>query len=194
MIIKDSRFIKSASSLKDLPTDGLPEFAFIGRSNVGKSSLMNMLLGRKNLVKTSKKPGKTVLLNYFLVNDSFYFVDLPGYGFARRSKADREAWRRLIELYLVERKELKDVFLLIDSRHGVLENDEDMIDFLDHHGIDFTPVFTKVDKVPKNTGRMIKNKNPESPVVSAVTGTGKEEFLDFISNHLSDRSVSGEVK
>jgi len=184
MIIKESEFIKSASALRDLPGDGIPEFAFIGRSNVGKSSLMNMLLGRKNLVKTSKKPGKTVLLNYFLVNNEFYFVDLPGYGFAQRSKTDREAWRRLIELYLVQRKELKDVFLLIDSRHGVMENDEEMIDFLDHHKIDFTPVFTKVDKISKNMAKMIKNKNPESPVVSAINGTGREEFLELLSNRL----------
>jgi GTP-binding protein len=191
MIIKESVFIKSASALRDLPSDGIPEFAFIGRSNVGKSSLMNMLLGRKNLVKTSKKPGKTVLLNYFLVNNEFYFVDLPGYGFAQRSKTDREAWRRLIELYLVQRKELKDVFLLIDSRHGVMENDEDMIDFLDHHKIDFTPVFTKVDKIPKNMGKMIKNKNPESPVVSAITGTGREEFLELISNRLYGTAIQG---
>ncbi len=195
MIIKDSKFIKSASSLKDLPDDGLPEFAFIGRSNVGKSSLMNMLLGRKNLVKTSKKPGKTVLLNYFLVNDHFYFVDLPGYGFAARSKTAREAWRRLIEMYLVNRSEIKDVFLLIDSRHGVLANDEEMIQFLDHHRINFTPVFTKVDKISRNMARMIKDKNPECPVVSAITGVGKDQFLSLVGSHLEkDLQLTGDHK
>ncbi len=192
MIIKESLFIKSASALKDLPVDGLPEFAFIGRSNVGKSSLMNMVLGRKGLVKTSKKPGKTVLLNYFLVNSCFYFVDLPGYGFAARSKTEREAWRKLIELYLLKRNEIQDVFLLIDSRHGVMDNDQEMIDFLDHHKIEFTPVFTKADKISKNMINMIKNKNPGCPVVSAVTGLGKEEFLNMIGDQLYGRNRTGE--
>jgi GTP-binding protein len=195
MIIKESSFIKSASAMTDLPKEGLPEFAFIGRSNVGKSSLMNMLLGRKNLVKTSKKPGKTVLLNYFLVNNHFYFVDLPGYGFAARSKTAREAWRRLIEMYLVNRSEIKDVFLLIDSRHGVLPNDEEMIQFLDHHRINFTPVFTKVDKISKNIARMIKDKNPECPVVSAITGFGKDHFLSLVESHLEkELNLSGDHK
>ena len=112
MIIKKAEFVKSVSSAAGLPDDGKPEFAFIGRSNVGKSSLMNMLLGRKNLVKTSKKPGKTVLLNYFNVNDSFYFVDLPGYGFASRSKSEQDLWRVLIEKYLKTRKSLADIFLV----------------------------------------------------------------------------------
>ena len=121
MIIKNSRFLKSVSSMKDMFDAGLPEFAFIGRSNVGKSSLLNMLLGRNGLVKTSKKPGKTVLINYFLVNEDTFFVDLPGYGFAHRSKASRNMWQKLIEQYLVERKELVDIFLLIDSRHRPMD-------------------------------------------------------------------------
>ena len=185
MQIKKAEFVKSASSMAGLPEDGRPEFAFIGRSNVGKSSLMNMLLGRKNLVKTSKKPGKTVLLNYFSVNDSFYFVDLPGYGFASRSKSEQDLWRVVIEKYLRTRKSLADIFLLIDSRHGILPNDEQMIEFLDHYQISFTPVFTKTDKLTKTELSAVKQKNPDSFFVSAVTGTGKEQMLDYVEKILN---------
>ena len=185
MLIKKAEFVKSASSISGLPEDGRPEFAFIGRSNVGKSSLMNMLLGRKNLVKTSKKPGKTVLLNYFNVNDSFYFVDLPGYGFASRSKSEQDLWRVVIEKYLRTRKSLADIFLLIDSRHGILPNDEQMIEFLDHYQISFTPVFTKTDKLTKTELSVVKQKNPDSFFVSAVTGTGKEQMLDYVEKTLT---------
>lgn len=171
--------------MSGLPEDGRPEFAFIGRSNVGKSSLMNMLLGRKNLVKTSKKPGKTVLLNYFSVNDSFYFVDLPGYGFASRSKSEQDLWRVVIEKYLRTRKSLADIFLLIDSRHGILPNDEQMIEFLDHYQIGFTPVFTKTDKLTKTELSAVKQKNPDSFFVSAVTGSGKEQMLDYVEKTLT---------
>ncbi|MBR4490969.1 YihA family ribosome biogenesis GTP-binding protein [bacterium] len=190
MIIKKAEFIKSASSMSGLPDDGRPEFAFIGRSNVGKSSLMNMLLGRKNLVKTSKKPGKTVLLNYFSVNDSFYFVDLPGYGFASRSKSEQDLWRVVIEKYLRTRKSLADIFLLIDSRHGILPNDEQMIEFLDHYRIGYTPVFTKTDKLTKTELSAARQKNQGSFFASAADGSGKEELLDHIRQILE----SGEVK
>ncbi len=190
MIIKKAEFIKSASSMSGLPDDGRPEFAFIGRSNVGKSSLMNMLLGRKNLVKTSKKPGKTVLLNYFSVNDSFYFVDLPGYGFASRSKSEQDLWRVVIEKYLRTRKSLADIFLLIDSRHGILPNDEQMIEFLDHYRIGYKPVFTKTDKLTKTELSAARQKNQGSFFASAADGTGKEELLDHIRQILE----SGEVK
>lgn len=176
--------------MSGLPDDGRPEFAFIGRSNVGKSSLMNMLLGRKNLVKTSKKPGKTVLLNYFNVNDSFYFVDLPGYGFASRSKSEQDLWRVVIEKYLRTRKSLADIFLLIDSRHGILPNDEQMIEFLDHYRIGYTPVFTKTDKLTKTELSAARQKNQGSFFASAADGTGKEELLDHIRQILE----SGEVK
>jgi len=182
MIINESRFLKSASAMKDLPDSNLPEFAFIGRSNVGKSSLLNMLLGRSGLVKTSKKPGKTILINYFLANENVFFVDLPGYGFAHRSKASRNMWQRLIEQYLVERKELVDIFLLIDSRHGVMENDGLMIDFLDHYNIPFTPIFTKTDKLNKNALSAVKKKNPECFLTSAANGTGRKELLEYIES------------
>ncbi|MBR6421288.1 YihA family ribosome biogenesis GTP-binding protein [bacterium] len=185
MLIKKAEFVKSASSMSGLPEDGRPEFAFIGRSNVGKSSLMNMLLGRKNLVKTSKKPGKTVLLNYFSVNDSFYFVDLPGYGFASRSKSEQDLWRVVIEKYLRTRKSLADIFLLIDSRHGILPNDEQMIEFLDHYQIGYTPVFTKTDKLTKTELSAAKQKNPDSFFASAMNGTGKDELLDYVEKILN---------
>ena len=182
--VKKSDFIKSASHMSDLPNTDFPEFAFIGRSNVGKSSLMNMLLGRKGLVKTSKKPGKTILLNYFLVNDDIHFVDMPGYGFAKRSKSDREAWRRTIEVFLQTRKQLKTIFLLIDARHGVQENDEMMLDFLEHYKLDFVPVFTKIDKLPKNRRNALKSKNKSSLFVSAISAEGKEEMWECIESFL----------
>ena len=171
--------------MSGLPEDARPEFAFIGRSNVGKSSLMNMLLGRKNLVKTSKKPGKTVLLNYFIVNDSFYFVDLPGYGFASRSKSEQDIWRVVIEKYLRTRKSLADIFLLIDSRHGILPNDEQMIEFLDHYQIRYTPVFTKIDKLTKTELSAARQKNQSSFFASAVSGEGKEQLLDYVEQILN---------
>ena len=185
MLIKKAEFVKSASSMSGLPEDGRPEFAFIGRSNVGKSSLMNMLLGRKNLVKTSKKPGKTVLLNYFNVNDSFYFVDLPGYGFASRSKSEQDLWRVVIEKYLRTRKSLADIFLLIDSRHGILPNDGQMIEFLDHYQIGYTPVFTKTDKLTKTELSAAKQKNHDSFFASAMNGDGKEQLLDYVEKILN---------
>ncbi|MBP5406671.1 YihA family ribosome biogenesis GTP-binding protein [bacterium] len=185
MIIKTAEFVKSVSSVAGLPDDGKAEFAFIGRSNVGKSSLMNMLLGRKSLVKTSKKPGKTVLLNYFSVNGSFYFVDLPGYGFASRSKSEQDLWRVLIEKYLKTRKTLAGIFLLVDSRHGILPNDEQMIEFLEHFQIGYTLVFTKTDKLTKTELSVARQKNPDSFSVSAVNGEGRVQLLDYIDKILA---------
>lgn len=185
MILKTAAFVKSASSMNGLPNTGIPEFAFIGRSNVGKSSLMNMLLGRKNLVKTSKKPGKTVLLNYFLINESFHFVDLPGYGFASRARTEIESWRMLIEQYLTSRKELADIFLLVDARHGIMANDEQMMEFLKHYDLAFTPIFTKSDKLKKNELTVMKQKNPGSLFCSAITGDGKEMLIDHIEKRLT---------
>ncbi|HSW60120.1 MAG TPA: ribosome biogenesis GTP-binding protein YihA/YsxC [bacterium] len=187
MIIKTAGFVKSASSVQNLPTTGLPEFAFIGRSNVGKSSLMNMLMGRKNLVKTSKKPGKTALLNYFLINDMLYFVDLPGYGFASRSKSELDSWRFMIEEYLLKRNGLTEIFLLIDSRHGIMANDEQMITFLEHHRLNYTPVFTKTDKINKTEVNILKQKNLNSFFCSAVTGDGREQLLDHVEKISSQK-------
>lgn len=180
MIIKKSDFLKSASSMGGLPDNGLPEFAFIGRSNVGKSSLMNMLLDRKGLVKTSKKPGKTVLLNFFIVNDLFFLVDLPGYGFASRARKEQESWRKLIEEYLIKRETLATIFLLIDARHGIMKIDEQMMEFLNYYRLKYTIVFTKTDKLNKNETSVLRQKNKGCFTASAVTGAGREELLDFI--------------
>ena len=185
LTVKNVEFIKSVASADALPTDGLAEFAFIGRSNVGKSSLMNMLFNRRNFVKTSKKPGKTVLLNYFSVNGIFYCVDLPGYGFAQRSAAEQQLWQRLIERYLTTRNELADIFLLLDSRLPRQANDTQMMEFLDFHKIRYTPVFTKTDKLSRNELAVLKQKNPGVLTVSAVTGAGREELLQHIENRLS---------
>ncbi|MGI6395545.1 MAG: ribosome biogenesis GTP-binding protein YihA/YsxC [bacterium] len=190
MIIKSALFVKSVSAIKDLPNGGLLEFAFIGRSNVGKSSIMNLLLGRKNLVKTSKKPGKTALLNYFLVNDSFFFVDLPGYGFASKSKSELEMWRTLIELYLVKRKELLTVFLLVDSRRDFMEIDRQMIDFLHYHGLKYVTVFTKTDKLNKTEQNLLKQRNPNSFFSSITTGDGKGQLLEYISGIVQNEGQS----
>lgn len=188
MLIKKVEFIRSFSSIEKLPSTNLPEFAFIGRSNVGKSSLMNMLLGRKNLVKTSKKPGTTILLNYFLINNSFYLVDLPGYGFALRAKSEQKVWQTLIEGYLKSRREVAALFLLIDSRHGKMPNDEQMIEFLACYNIAFSLVFTKVDKLNKTQLSLTMQKNQNSFFASAVTGFGQAELLDYIEQKLKEKN------
>ena len=133
MKINQAEYICSAVTAAQMPQDDFSEVAFIGRSNVGKSSLLNMLLGRKNLVKTSKKPGKTITINFFKVNSEFHMVDLPGYGFAKRSKTEKAKWRAFIEDYLISRKELRQIFVLIDSRRGVMDIDRDTIEFLEYH-------------------------------------------------------------
>ena len=128
------------------PAPDKPEYAFIGRSNVGKSSLINMLTGQKGLAKTSSSPGKTQLINHFLINDSWYLVDLPGYGYAKVSKDSREKWRRMINFYFQKRENLTCVFVLIDARHEPLKQDLEFIDYLGNMGVPFVLVFTKLDK------------------------------------------------
>ncbi|HOW51440.1 MAG TPA: ribosome biogenesis GTP-binding protein YihA/YsxC [bacterium] len=182
--IKSADFIISAGLSAHFPPGGLPECAFIGRSNVGKSSLMNMLLGRKQLVKTSKTPGKTVTINFFLVNGIFHFVDLPGYGFAKRSKSELERWREAIEDYLTTRTELKLILLLIDGRHGLQKSDEQMVEFLSHHRLPWIPVFTKIDKLTNNEKARLRRHSPDTVCVSSVTGEGKEEAWTCIERHL----------
>lgn len=145
--ILSSEFIKSATTLQDRPERLLDEFAFIGRSNVGKSSLINSLLERKNLAKTSSTPGKTRLINYFLINDNFYFVDLPGYGFAKVSKSVKEEWQKYIEAYILDNDQLKCLFFLMDARHGIKNNDYEMLAWLEHHQLVYRIIFTKTDKI-----------------------------------------------
>lgn len=182
--IKNADFVISAARAAQFPALHLPECAFIGRSNVGKSSLMNLLLGRRQLVKTSKTPGKTVTINFFLVNGTFHFVDLPGYGFAKRSRDDQERWQATIESYLTTRTELKLILLLLDGRHGAQKSDEQMMTFLDHHRLPWLPVFTKIDKLTKNEKLALRRHRPDTVCVSALTGEGKEEAWASIERHL----------
>lgn len=177
-------FLLSAHSHKQLPEPIYPDIAFAGRSNVGKSSLINKLVGRKNLVKTSAKPGKTQSLNYFLIDDCLYLVDLPGYGFARVSKQMRSSWQRLITEYLEQRSNLVCVVVIIDLRHSLKAMDLELVNWLRHCNLQFLPVYTKADKLSKN--QQVKNamrldaglviNADERIIFSAKTGLGCERL------------------
>ncbi len=147
MEIKTAQFLMSNSKLSDCPTRIIPEYAFIGRSNVGKSSLINMLTRHKNLAKTSGKPGKTRLINHFIINDSWYLVDLPGYGYAKVSKTERAKFHKLINSYLINRTQLFALFVLIDIRHEPQTIDLEFMEYLGISGIPFAIIFTKADKL-----------------------------------------------
>ena len=158
MLIKTAEFvISSARADQCPPTEGRPEYAFIGRSNVGKSSLINMLTGRKKLAMTSSTPGKTMLINHFAINNEWFLVDLPGYGYAKRGKKEMEKLRNLIEFYVLERKELTCLFVLIDSRLTPQRIDLEFIQWLGEEGVPFSIIFTKADK--NKTGELRKNVN-----------------------------------
>ncbi|WP_018921635.1 ribosome biogenesis GTP-binding protein YihA/YsxC [Salsuginibacillus kocurii] len=149
MKIQKAELYISAPGPEQYPDGQWPEIALAGRSNVGKSSFINKLLNRKNLAYTSSKPGKTRLLNFFNINDAFYFVDVPGYGYAKVSKTERAAWGRMIETYLQERDQLQGIVLLVDVRHKPTEDDQQMYEWLKHHELPVLVVATKADKVPK---------------------------------------------
>lgn len=157
MIIKDAQFVISNTDYRKCPQDGKPEYAFIGRSNVGKSSLINMLTNRKGLAMASSKPGKTQLINHFIINNEWYLVDLPGYGYAQRGKEGRENIRRIIDSYIINREELTCLFLLLDSRHEPQKIDLEFMNWLGEEEVPFTIVFTKIDKISK--GRLKENVN-----------------------------------
>lgn len=189
--ITSSQFIMSNTSVKKCPKPELPEYAFIGRSNVGKSSLINMLTGRKALAKISGKPGKTQLINHFLINDSWYLVDLPGYGYARVAKTQRGKWITFIADYVVERENLMCLFVLIDTRIDPQTIDLEFIDFLGLKEVPFSILFTKTDKLSANQiqkniasfkKELLKSWEAMPPffITSAKTGTGKKEILSFI--------------
>ena len=191
MIIKTAEYLQSEADWRKCPSPNLPEYAFIGRSNVGKSSLINMLTNNKNLAKTSSKPGKTQTINHFLINKNWYLVDLPGYGFAKTSKTNREKWQKMISDYLPFRENLQLVFVLADARIEPQRIDIDFINNLGENGIPFAIIFTKTDKVSggKTMSNMQKMKNilsetwEELPLMmqsSAVSGFGKEEILNYI--------------
>ena len=191
MIVNTARFVISNSDYTQCPTDTKHEYAFIGRSNVGKSSLINMLTGRKDLAKTSSTPGKTMLINHFLVNDSWYIVDLPGYGYARRSKADRAALEVMIKSYIANRAQMTNLFVLLDSRHKPQEIDLKFMDWLGENGIPFSIVFTKLDKQTSNASKhqiaayleALLERWEELPPVfrtSSEDKRGRNEILDYI--------------
>jgi GTP-binding protein len=195
MIIRSATFITSSAKFSQLPPPDLPEYAFIGRSNVGKSSLLNMLVGRKGLAKISGSPGKTQTINHFLINEGWYLVDLPGYGYARRSQKLRAEWDRLFTTYVTKRESLVSLFVLLDARHEPMASDLAFMERLALNGVPFARVFTKTDKV--SAGEVEKNMAlhdramlgsweslPPAFATSAPKGTGREELLDYISENM----------
>ena len=193
MDIKSAKFVISSPSVTLCPKPDMPEYAFIGRSNVGKSSLINMLVNQPSLAKTSQTPGKTQLINHFIINDSFYFVDLPGYGFAKRSLAQRASWEKMIKEYIKQRSNLVTVFVLIDSRLEPQNNDLMFIKNLGEWEVPFNIVFTKADKtsqreVSKHVKMFIEALRkewefiPQSFQTSAVKHHGRKAMLEFIGN------------
>ena len=193
----------SNSNVTNAPKDRIPEYAFIGRSNVGKSSLINMLMERKDLAKTSGKPGKTQLINHFKINEDWFLVDLPGYGYAQISKKKRTIFQHFIENYFKEREQLVCTFVLIDSRHDPQKIDIEFMQFLGENQIPFCIVFTKADKLgsSKINNQIANYKKkllnywetlPQSFLTSSSTGLGRKEFLDFIGKINED--VAGDFK
>ncbi len=180
-IFKKAEFVKSIKDIKNKPEISFPEIAFAGRSNVGKSSLMNAILNRKKLVKISSTPGKTQLINYFLINDKFYFVDLPGYGYASIPKSILKSWQKMIESYILKNSNLRLAALLIDSRHDIMNSDLQMAEWLDHNTIPFIIVLTKTDKLPKTKlQRQLKIFNQAFPDHHVIPFSIKS--LDYIIN------------
>ena len=193
MKIKTAEFVISNTDVSLCPKDNLPEYAFIGRSNVGKSSLINMLTNHKSLAKTSGKPGKTQLINHFIINQTWFLVDLPGYGYASVSKNKRKTFQSFIRDYFNKRMQLACTFVLVDSRHAPQKIDLDFMEFLGTNGIAFCIIFTKADKLnkstlPKNIANYKKElltyweELPPHFISSSTDKTGRDEILDFIQN------------
>lgn len=197
MIIKDAHFVSSNAKIDKLPKDNVPEYAFIGRSNVGKSSLINALVQRHGLAKTSSTPGKTIAINHFMVNHSWYLVDLPGYGYAQRSKKAREEWRVMLANYITRRRNLICTFVLVDARIEPQNSDIGFMEWLGENQVPFCIVFTKADKLSKAEldrnidaykTRLLMDweELPQIFVTSSETKKGREELLDFIENQNSE--------
>lgn len=190
MIIHNAEFIISAVGPDQFPEDGLPEIALAGRSNVGKSSLINRMINRKNLARTSSQPGKTQTLNYYRVNDALYMVDFPGYGYAKVSKTRREAWGKMVEAYILNRVQLKLILCVIDMRHPPSKDDQMMYEWLTHHDIPRVVVTTKADKLPKSQWqkhfkviKQVLNMRPEDKIImfSSELGLGRDELWEVFN-------------
>ncbi len=193
MIIKSAQFKQSSPRADMCPSTDLPEYAFIGRSNVGKSSLINMLTGKNKLAMTSSTPGKTMLINHFIINDKWWLVDLPGYGFAQRGKREMDKLWNLISHYVLDRMELTCLFVLIDVRHEPQKKDLEFLQFLGENGVPFSIVFTKADKLSISKAKAnaesymnsLKDQWEELPpyfLTSATSRLGKDELLDYIDS------------
>lgn len=202
MLIRSAEFLVSNQDPGKTPPPDKPEFAFIGRSNVGKSSLLNMLVQRKNLAKTSAKPGKTQLINHFIVNDGWYLVDLPGYGYAGVSRSMRAGWGKMLETYFRKRENLYCTFVLLDARHPLQRIDQDFIQWLGSLGLPLAIVLTKADKLKKSelaTARkrfettLLQSWEELPPVfvTSAETKAGRDEMLDFIDGAMKQETKFG---
>ena len=192
-MIKTAEYIISSARVEQCPAGNLPEFAFIGRSNVGKSSLINMLTGKSHLAKTSATPGKTILINHFLINQAWHLVDLPGYGYAKRGQQQRDELQRMISGYILRREQMMNLFLLIDVRHEPQRIDMEFIQWLGENGIPFSIVFTKADKLSRsklatNVRHYLDELSkeweelPPHFVTSSETGQGRDELLDYIES------------
>ncbi len=190
-IVKSARFIISNTDIKKCPQDGKPEYAFIGRSNVGKSSLINMLTNQKKLAQTSATPGKTLLINHYLINDEWYLVDLPGYGYAKRSKSQNEQLEHIITSYVLDREQMTLLFVLIDCRHEPQKIDLEFFQWLGENGVPFSIIFTKADKLTKSVlskniaaykARLLKEWEELPPVfiTSSESAAGREEVLRYV--------------
>jgi GTP-binding protein len=191
-IIKTAEFVISNSDVRKCPQDGKPEYAFIGRSNVGKSSLINMLTGRKKLAMTSATPGKTLLINHFIINNEWYLVDLPGYGYAKRSKSQNEKLQEIISGYILDREQMTLLFVLIDCRHEPQKIDLEFTQWLGENGVPFSIIFTKADKLTKTAlasniaaykKRLLEEWEELPPVfvTSSESAVGRDEVLQYIN-------------
>ncbi|MCD1258151.1 YihA family ribosome biogenesis GTP-binding protein [Paenibacillus athensensis] len=203
MKVNQAEFIISAVGPGQYPQDALPEIALAGRSNVGKSSLINRMIARKNLARTSSQPGKTQTLNYYRINSDLYFVDLPGYGYAKVSKSERERWGKFIENYLLNREPLRLVLLLVDLRHPPSKDDQAMYDWLSHHDIPLCVVATKADKLPRSQvpkhAKIVREtlgmpKGQPLILFSSEAGLGKDELWALIEPYIVSEEAEAEAE
>ncbi|MGM0841839.1 MAG: ribosome biogenesis GTP-binding protein YihA/YsxC [Bacillota bacterium] len=192
MKVNQVELVISAVRPEQYPGDILPEFALAGRSNVGKSSFINKMIGRKSMARISSKPGKTQTLNFYKIEETLYYVDVPGYGFAKVSKTEREAWGKMIETYITSREQLRAVILIVDLRHAPTNDDVMMYDFLKHHGLPCIVIATKADKIPKGkwqkhlkVTKETLNMDGEDDLImfSSETGLGKDKAWDAIKSY-----------